>query len=304
MADPPTPPSQQPNFARRQPSFSHNQPSVPLHQQNVPLRQPNFAHRQPSFAHNQPNLAHCQPSFAHSHPNFPRNQPNFTHRQPSFAPSQTNFPSPPEFPNVQQQQQHLFLTANQPALPGYPHFLQFSTPSNQSHLTTSTNASFPASIYQQSTPFNNQRFIAQASRPGSNHPYFSTQQQRSSSRTSSLESLSPCNRSPSTPVPLRQAATNRPVTISTSAADSARRQNVMQTNFTPANDGTASFIGGREIHNAIRQLHETLNEVRNEMMAIHDKVDQKIYSLHREMFAMHERNNGSIERVIKMLNYS
>lgn len=78
----------------------------------------------------------------------------------------------------------------------------------------------------------------------------------------------------------------------------------MQTNFTPANDGASAFIGGREIHNAIRRLHQTLNEVRNEMVAMHEKVDQKIYALHREMFAMHESNNGNIERVIKMLNYS
>ena len=96
------------------------------------------------------------------------------------------------------------------------------------------------------------------------------------------------------------AGANRRVTISTSAADAARRQEAMQTNFTPAgNDdgGPSSFIGTREIHNAIRQVHETLNVIRNEMLVMHEQVDQNIYALHRDTY-------GGIERVIKMLNYS
>lgn len=102
------------------------------------------------------------------------------------------------------------------------------------------------------------------------------------------------------------AGANRRVTISTSAADAARRQEGMQTNFPPANDDGPSYSNGgaREIHNAIRQVHETLNVMRNEMVAMHEQVHQNIYTLHRETHAMHGRNNGSIERVIKMLNYS
>lgn len=96
------------------------------------------------------------------------------------------------------------------------------------------------------------------------------------------------------------------------AADAARRQEAMQqTNFiTAANndDGgpSSSFNNGadREIHNAIRQVNETLNVIRNEMVVMYEQVHQNIYALHRDTYTMQGRNNGSIERVIKMLNYS
>ena len=76
----------------------------------------------------------------------------------------------------------------------------------------------------------------------------------------------------------------------------------MQTNLTATNDDgpSSSFNGAREIHNAIRQVNETLNVIRNEMAVMHDQVNQNIFALHRENYAM----QGNIERVIKMLNYS
>lgn len=103
---------------------------------------------------------------------------------------------------------------------------------------------------------------------------------------------------------LQAAANGRVITSTSAAAEAARRHEAIQTNFTPANDGPSSFIGARDIHNAIRKVHENLNVVRNEMVAMHEKVDQKIHALHRDMYAMHERSNGSIERLINMLNYS
>lgn len=92
----------------------------------------------------------------------------------------------------------------------------------------------------------------------------------------------------------------------------ARRQEAMQqTNFTAAannDDGgpSSSFNNDahHEIHNAIRQVNETLNVIRNEMVVMHEQLHQNIYAMHRDTYAMQGRNNGSIERVIKMLNYS
>lgn len=80
----------------------------------------------------------------------------------------------------------------------------------------------------------------------------------------------------------------------------------MPIKFSPAKEGASSsvIIDNRELHNAIKQVHETLNEIRNEMAALNEKVNQSVYALRRETFVMHNEINGSIERVIKMLNYS
>lgn len=78
----------------------------------------------------------------------------------------------------------------------------------------------------------------------------------------------------------------------------------MQIKPFPANEVAPSALDAREVHNAIKQVHDALNEIRAEIVAMNKKVDQNVYALRRETFEMHKENNGSIERVIKMLNYS
>lgn len=313
LIDAPTSPNQQQSLVHRQPDFAHSQTNLPPNQSHLVRHQPSFAQTQPNVSLNQPpNFAHRQPSFARlSQPtNFPHNQPHLAQPQPGFAHRQPNGPSPSDVP-PHGQQQH-FSPANQIVLRGHPQSLDQSLISTNSYY-------FPASSHQSFSPSNYQRFLAQASRPAhSNHPHFSYQHQHQQhhhhSRTSSQESLQTCNpallmRVPQT-VPAG-GANNRRVTISTSAAADAaarRQEGGMQNNFTPANNdddgGPSSFYSNREIHNAIRQVHETVNIMRNEMVAMHDQVHQNIYTLHRETHAMHGRNTDSIERVIKMLNYS
>lgn len=96
------------------------------------------------------------------------------------------------------------------------------------------------------------------------------------------------------------------MTISTGTLPDAVRQHdeVTQIKSSLADEAASSVIDAREVQNAIKQVHETLNEIRNQMVAMNEKVDQNIYALRDETFAMHKENNGGIERVIKMLNYS
>lgn len=330
LIDAPISPNQQQSLVHHQPNFAHSQTNFPPNQMHHVPRQPIFAQSQSNFSLNQPNFARPQPNFARSQPKFPHNQfphnqfphnqPNLAHRQPSFAHRQPNFPStqpnrpsPSELP-PHGQQQHL-SPSNQIVLRGHPQSLDQSLISDPSlpHYPTSTNSyHFPPSSYPPLSPNSFSRILPPASRPAhSNHPQFSNQhqqqhqQQQHHSRTSSQDSLLTCNPSLMRVPQIVPAGANRRVTFSTSAADAARRQGAMQDNFTPANeDGPSSFNSNREIHNAIRQVHETLNVMRNEMVAMHEQVHQNMYTLHRETHAMHESNNGSIERVIKMLNYS
>ena len=268
-----------------------------------PSQQPNFPHSQPNFAQSQPDFPPKQLNFALRPPNFPLHHPNFPLNQPSFAQIQPNFFNPPDFPRGQQQH---FSPANQ-QLPGLPHFLdqsQFSTPS-QTDFPTSTNSGFPASSHQHFSPSNHQHYAqsGQASRPPSNHQHFPNQQH---SPTSSQTSPPIRKQSPTRPVQSLQSANNRRVTISTGTLPDAARQHdeAMQIKSSLADEAASSVIDAREVHNAIKQVHETLNEIRYQMVAMNEKVDQNIYALRDETFAMHKENNGGIERVIKMLNYS
>lgn len=78
----------------------------------------------------------------------------------------------------------------------------------------------------------------------------------------------------------------------------------MHIKSSPKTEVASSVVEASEFRNAIKQVQETLNEMRDETVAMNEKVDQNIYALRRETFAMHQENNDSIERVIMLLKYS
>lgn len=112
--------------------------------------------------------------------------------------------------------------------------------------------------------------------------------------------------SPTRPVQLLQPAINKHVTISTGTAPDpvGQHDEATQIKSSLANEAASSVIDARKVYNAINQVHETLDEIRYLMVALNEKVDKNVYALRHEIFAMHKEENGGIQRVIKMLNYS
>lgn len=95
--------------------------------------------------------------------------------------------------------------------------------------------------------------------------------------------------------------TNRRVKISTSTTDLAPKHENMQIQLSLVDDATFLVSEVGELHNTIKQLNETFHQFCEDVVAMNEKSNHKIYALHRKTAEIEEESDSSMNRVIKTL---